>query len=162
QLSKVQWSVLFDDLELDAAAVAKLAAEARPFVQAKGRWVELDKADLEAAALALTEQSNVTELSGADILQHAVGLGDTAFGGPVLVDGSGWAVDLVRGATENPPEPVTPEKGFKGKLRSYQSESLGWLGFLDRAGLGGILAMDMRSEEHTSELQSRFDLVCRL
>ena len=143
QLSKVQWSVLFDDLELDAAAVAKLAAEARPFVQAKGRWVELDKADLEAAALALTEQSKVTELSGADILQHAVGLGDTAFGGPVLVDGSGWAVDLVRGATENPPEPVTPEKGFKGKLRSYQSESLGWLGFLDRAGLGGILAMDM-------------------
>jgi hypothetical protein len=143
QLSKVQWSVLFDDLELDAAAVAKLAAEARPFVQAKGRWVELDKADLEAAALALTEQSKVTELSGADILQHAVGLGDTAFGGPVLVDGSGWAVDLVRGATEHPPEPVTPERGFKGKLRSYQSEALGWLGFLDRAGLGGILAMDM-------------------
>jgi len=143
QLSKVQWSVLFDDLELDASAVAKLAAEARPFVQARGRWVELDKADLEAAALALKEQDKVTELSGADILQHAVGLGDTAFGGPVLVEGSGWAVDLVRGATENPPEAVAAPRGFKGKLRSYQADALGWLGFLDRAGLGGILAMDM-------------------
>src|SRR5699024_12677609 len=31
--------------------------------------------------------------------------------------------------------------------------------YLDRARQGG---MERRSEEHTSELQSRFDLVCRL
>src|SRR5258707_3462530 len=38
-------------------------------------------------------------------------------------------------------------------------------GFLDeRLGLGGIVAIawDLRSEEHTSELQSRPYLVCRL
>src|SRR5207249_8794509 len=28
--------------------------------------------------------------------------------------------------------------------------------------LSGLFALDSRSEEHTSELQSRFDLVCRL
>ncbi|MGH8991029.1 MAG: DEAD/DEAH box helicase, partial [Acidimicrobiia bacterium] len=33
--------------------------------------------------------------------------------------------------------------GFAGELRHYQAEARGWLGFLDRAGLGGCLAMDM-------------------
>src|SRR5437868_11124760 len=37
-------------------------------------------------------------------------------------------------------------------------------GRLDRAGYdtGALRMLDIRSEEHTSELQSRFDLVCRL
>src|SRR5699024_12205236 len=30
------------------------------------------------------------------------------------------------------------------------------------AGSGSVFAFGVRSEEHTSELQSRFDLVCRL
>src|SRR5207249_6880385 len=39
----------------------------------------------------------------------------------------------------------------------------GWIDVPDRPGLGVTLNEDVvRSEEHTSELQSRFDLVCRL
>jgi SNF2-related domain/SNF2 Helicase protein/Helicase conserved C-terminal domain len=143
QLSKVRWSVLFDDLELDAAAIARLTAQARPLVKAKGRWVELDRADLEAAAKALAERAGSTELSGAAILRHAVGLEESTLGGPAVVSGSGWAVDLVRGATDEPPAPLDPPDGFEGKLRSYQAEARGWLAFLDRVGLGGCLAMDM-------------------
>jgi SNF2-related domain/SNF2 Helicase protein/Helicase conserved C-terminal domain len=143
QLSKVRWSVLFDDVELDAAAIARLTAQARPLVQAKGRWVELDHADLEAAAKALAEQGAATELTGAAILRHAVGLEETALAGPAIVTGSGWAVDLVRGASDEPPAPLGPPDGFVGKLRSYQAEARGWLAFLDRVGLGGCLAMDM-------------------
>jgi hypothetical protein len=143
QLSKVRWSVLFDDLELDAAAIARLTAQARPLVQAKGRWVELDHADLEAAAKALAEQGAATELTGAAILRHAVGLEESALAGPAIVAGSGWAVDLVRGASDEPPAPLGPPDGFVGKLRSYQAEARGWLAFLDRVGLGGCLAMDM-------------------
>ena len=97
QLSRVQWSVAVDDVTLDAAAIRKLAAQARPLVQTKGGWVELDKADLEAAAEALADRSKTKELSGAAILRHAVGL-EGGIGGPVLVDGGGWAVDLVHGA----------------------------------------------------------------
>ncbi|MGH9067207.1 MAG: SNF2 helicase-associated domain-containing protein, partial [Acidimicrobiales bacterium] len=52
QLCSVRWSVLFDDVELDAAEIARLAGEARPLVKAKGRWVELDRADLAEAAAA--------------------------------------------------------------------------------------------------------------
>src|SRR5699024_11753898 len=47
--------------------------------------------------------------------------------------------------------------------------SLGRLGLLTHAtagfvdpGFSGHVTLELRSEEHTSELQSRFDLVCRL
>ena len=143
QLSNVQWSVLFDDVELDASAIARLAAQAKPMVLARGRWVELDRNDLAAAASALVEKSKTTQLSGAAILRHAVGLEGDGLGGPVSVEGSGWAVDLVRGATTNPPTPQPAPDGFEGELREYQAEARGWLNFLDTGGLGGCLAMDM-------------------
>ena len=142
QLSRVQWSVAVDDVSLDAAAIRKLALQARPLVQTKGGWVELDKADLEAAAEALVARSKRTEMSGAEILRHAVGL-EAGTGGPVLVDGAGWAVDLVHGAAAGAARPLPAPEGFEGELRHYQAEARGWLAFLDRAGLGGCLAMDM-------------------
>ncbi|MGH9281795.1 MAG: DEAD/DEAH box helicase, partial [Acidimicrobiales bacterium] len=143
QLSNVRWSVLFGDAQLDAGDIARLAAQARPLVRVKGRWVELERSDLDAAAKALAEQLSTTELTGAAILRHAVGLEGTTLGGPVVVDGAGWAVDLVKGATEHPPQPLAAPEGFDGELRSYQAEARGWLRFLDGAGLGGCLAMDM-------------------
>ncbi len=143
QLSAVRWSVLFGDTQLDAADIARLAAQARPLVRVKGKWVELERGDLDAAARALAEAVGTNELSGAAILRHAVGLEGSALGGSVVVDGGGWAVDLVRGATDSPPEPLPAPEGFVGELRSYQAEARGWLRFLDGAGLGGCLAMDM-------------------
>lgn len=38
---------------------------------------------------------------------------------------------------------ISLPSSFRGELRSYQSDGLGWLTFLDHAGLGGILADDM-------------------
>jgi SNF2 family DNA or RNA helicase len=105
--------------------------------------VHLDRADLIAAAAALAERASITQLSGAAVLRQAVGLEGSALGGAVRVDGSGWAADLLRGATTHPPAPIDTPDGFAGQLRSYQAEAAGWLGFLDRAGLGGCLAMDM-------------------
>ena len=40
-------------------------------------------------------------------------------------------------------EPVDPPATFKGKLRGYQREGLGWMLFLQRFKLGGCLADDM-------------------
>jgi hypothetical protein len=143
QLASVRWSVLFDDLELDAAQIAALAAEAKPLVQVRGRWVHIERADLVAAAAALAERASITELSGAALLRHAVGLEGSPLGGPPRVEGQGWAVELLRGARSNPPAPISDPEGFEGVLRHYQADAVGWLGFLDRAGLGGCLAMDM-------------------
>ena len=143
QLSDVRWSAVFDDVELTATDIARLAAEARPLVRSRGRWVELDQADLKEAAAALAERATKTRLTGAEVLRHAVGLEASPLGGGLTVEGSGWATDLLDRARAVPTEPVTSPEGFTGQLRGYQAEALAWLGFLDAVELGGCLALDM-------------------
>ncbi|HEY8092589.1 MAG TPA: DEAD/DEAH box helicase, partial [Acidimicrobiales bacterium] len=142
QLSNVRWSVVFDDVELTAAEVTRLATEARPLVKARGRWVELDRVDLKEAAAALAEHSTKSKLTGAEILRYGLGL-QGSFGGGVSLAGSGWATELFERAQAVADAPVTHPPGFAGELRSYQAEALSWLGFLDAAELGGCLALDM-------------------
>ena len=143
QLSDVRWSAVFDDVELTAAEVARLAAEARPLVRSRGRWVELDRTDLKEAAAALAERATTTQLTGAEILRYAVGLEGSPLEGGLSVAGTGWASDLLESARAVPTEPVVSPPGFVGQLRTYQAEALAWLGFLDAVELGGCLALDM-------------------
>jgi SNF2 family DNA or RNA helicase len=143
QLSNVRWSAVFDDVELTAAEVLRLAAEARPLVRSHGKWVELDRADLKEAAAALAERAKTTKLTGAEILRHAVGLEGSPLGSRVIVEGGGWAADLLAKAQAFGGEPVAEPEGFVGQLRSYQAEAVAWLGFLDAVELGGCLALDM-------------------
>jgi len=143
QLSDVRWSAVFDDVELTAADVARLAAEARPLVKSHGKWVELDRVDLKEAAAALAERSTAERMTGAEILRHVVGLEGTPFGDGLTIEGEGWVTDLLDKASAAPLEAITQPEGFVGELRHYQAEALGWLGFLDSVGLGGCLALDM-------------------
>jgi hypothetical protein len=143
QLSDVRWSAIFDDVEPTADDVTRLAAEARPLVQSRGRWVELDRVDLKEAAAALTERAATTRLTGAEILRHAVGLEGSPLGERLLVEGAGWAADLFERSASVSRDAVVSPEGFVGKLRTYQAEALGWLAFLDDVDLGGCLALDM-------------------
>lgn len=143
QLANVRWSAVFDEVELTAAEIAKLAAEARPLVRSRGQWVELDKADLAEAASALAERADATRLTGADMLRHALGLEGSPLSGGISIVGDGWAADLLRSLDTLPDEPETRPEGFEGELRSYQADALAWLNFLTDAGLGGCLALDM-------------------
>ncbi|MDQ3898005.1 MAG: DEAD/DEAH box helicase, partial [Actinomycetota bacterium] len=143
QLADVRWSAVFDDVELTADDIRRLAAEARPLIHSRGRWVEVDRADLHEAAAALAERAHRTRLTGAEVLRHAVGLESSPLAGGTTVGGTGWAADLLARTREVSTEAVTTPEGFTGTLRSYQAEALAWLGFLDSAGLGGCLALDM-------------------
>ena len=143
QLSNVAWSVIFDDVELTAAEVAQLARQARPLVQSRGGWVEVDRVDLEQAAAALAEREHTNQLTGAQILRHSIGLDGPGLRGGVDVHGHSWATDIVRRAGAASTSPVTRPDGFAGELRTYQAEALAWIGFLDAAELGGCLALDM-------------------
>jgi SNF2-related domain/SNF2 Helicase protein/Helicase conserved C-terminal domain len=143
QLANVAWSVLFDDVELTAAEVARLARQARPLVQSGGRWVEVDRVDLQRAAAALAERESVTQLTGAEILRQSLGLDGSGLSGGVVVHGNSWANDIVERAGKASTSPVTDPEGFVGELRTYQAEALAWIGFLDAAELGGCLALDM-------------------
>ncbi len=143
QLANVRWSALFDDVELTAADIAQLATEARPLIRSGGRWVAIDQADLNAAAVALAERAATTQLSGAEMLRLALGLEGSPLPGRTSVGGGGWAADLLTSAANLPAESPGPPAGFVGDLRDYQAEALAWLGFLDSAELGGCLALDM-------------------
>jgi hypothetical protein len=144
QLSAVSWSVLFDDVELSAEEVKRLARQARPLVQTgAGKWVEVDRVDLEKAAAALDEREGVTHMTGAEILRQSLGLDGAGLAGGVQVHGNSWALDIVRRAAEAPVAPEVQPEGFVGELRTYQAEAVGWLRFLDASGLGGCLALDM-------------------
>ena len=143
QITTVRWSAVFDDVELGVDDIRRLAAEARPLVKAHGRWIELDRADLEAAAAALAERADRTRLTGADMLRHALGLEGSPLGGGISVAGESWAADLIRSAEKISERGTAQPEGFKGELRSYQADALAWLGFLADAGLGGCLALDM-------------------
>ncbi|MCY3850787.1 MAG: DEAD/DEAH box helicase [Acidimicrobiaceae bacterium] len=143
QLANVRWSAVFDEVELSAAEIAQLAAKARPLVRSRGQWVELDKADLAEAAAALAERADKTRLTGADMLRHALGLEGSPLAGGVNIVGEGWAADLLRSVKNFPDNPTTRPEGFTGELRNYQADALVWLDFLDDAGLGGCLALDM-------------------
>ncbi len=143
QLTNVRWSVMFDDIELTADEITALASEARPLVKSRGRWIELDQTDLAEAAAALAERSDQTRLSGADMLRHALGLEGTPFSGGVSIAGEGWASELLKSAADLPEDPPVSPEGFEGELRSYQADARMWLSFLDGAGLGGCLALDM-------------------
>jgi len=142
QLTAVSWSAVFDDIELDAGEIARLALQARPLVRSRGRWVALDHADLAEAAAALAERSDTAQLTGAEMLRHALGLEGSPVSGGITIGGSGWAAELLRSAGTVPEVSVSPP-GFEGELRSYQAEAVSWLGFLDSARLGGCLALDM-------------------
>jgi len=143
QLADVRWSAMFDGVELTAEDIRRLGAEARPLIHSRGRWVELDLVDLNEAAAALAERASRTRLTGAEVLRHAIGLEASPLAGGTSVGGSGWAADLLAKTAEVSTEAVAAPEGFVGALRSYQSEALAWLGFLDSAGLGGCLALDM-------------------
>jgi hypothetical protein len=143
QLSNVAWTVLFDDVELTADEVRRLARQARPLVQSNGKWIEVDRFDVQQAAAALDEREGVTQLTGAEILRQSMGLGGSALSGGIVVHGNSWANDIVRSAALVSTSPVTKPDGFEGALRTYQAEAAGWIGFLDSAGLGGCLALDM-------------------
>jgi len=143
QLANVSWTAVFDDIELTAADIARLAKEARPLVRANGRWVALDHADLAAAAEALAERAKKPQMTGAEMLRQALGLDGSPLAGGVSIDGSGWAADLMAKASTASLAPASNPDGFKGELRSYQADALAWLKFLDTTSLGGCLALDM-------------------
>lgn len=143
QLANVSWTAVFDDIELTAADIARLAKEARPLVRANGRWVALDHADLAAAAQALAERAKKPQMTGAEMLRQALGLDGSPLAGGVSIEGSGWAADLMAKASTASLAPAANPDGFKGELRSYQADALAWLKFLDTTSLGGCLALDM-------------------
>jgi SNF2 family DNA or RNA helicase len=138
-----QWEISLGEERLDAEELARLAELQQPLVRLRGQWVELDPRRL-ARGLKLLAQPPSTALSLAEVLGLAATLDEETAGLPVLgVEGEGWVGDLLSAAADERLERVAAPAGFTGTLRPYQERGLAWLAFLDRVGLGGVLADDM-------------------
>ena len=127
--------------DLTEDELAELAATKSPLVRLRGQWIEVDSRRL-AAGLKLAGRSQQTTVG--DLLRLALGVADGPDELPITeVTADGWLGVLLDDAADRRLEPVEPPAGFTGRLRPYQSRGLSWLSFLDRTGLGGVLADDM-------------------
>ncbi len=137
-----RYEVALGEDVLDAAELRQLAELKVPLVRVKGAWVELRTDEIDAALRALERGAGGAQATAGDVLREALGLGPAAPDLPVLeVTGEGWLGELL--AVDQRLEPMVAPHGFRGSLRPYQERGLAWLAFLERIGLGGILADDM-------------------
>jgi len=63
QLASVRWSAVIDDVELNASDIRRLAAQARPLIESRGKWVSLDHATLRELADALADRDRQKQMS---------------------------------------------------------------------------------------------------
>jgi hypothetical protein len=137
------WELALGDHPLTADELADLTALKTPLVRVRGQWVQVDPKRL-AAGLRLLRDGGAGRMSVAELLRLSAG--DQAGPGGLPVTGvaaSGWLGDLLTGEADQRLDPAREPEGFAGTLRPYQRRGLSWLDFLQRAGLGGILADDM-------------------
>ena len=140
------WEAALGDQALTIDELRRLAELKLPLVRLRGRWVEVRPDELQQAVRVLERQEQEGErlLEVPHLLRAAAGLLPLEGGLPVVaVDAQGWLRQMLAEPGTWRPEPERAPSGFHGKLRPYQERGLGWLHFLDRAGLGACLADDM-------------------
>jgi len=136
-----EWQLSLGDEPLTEAELRTLTKLKAPLVRLRGQWVELDAKRLAAGLKLLSRKGQMTV---AELLQAGLSTQDGPAGLPVVaVTAQGPLGDLLAGEVEQRLEPVPTPRGFAGALRPYQERGLAWLSFLERLGLGGILADDM-------------------
>src|SRR5690625_3390061 len=96
---------------------------------------------------------------GTEVLRAAGGLHKfMAWDGPILTDSGGFQVFSLTELRELTEEGVRFQSHVDGSRHFFSPESVVDI----QRDIGSDIMMVLRSEEHTSELQSRGHLVCRL
>ena len=146
QLADVQWSAVFDDVELTAAEIRQLANEARPLIRSGGRWVDARPAPTSPPPPPRSPSAPTqTQLTGAEMLRLALGLEGSPLAGGISVEGGGWAADLLAAAADlsrPTPPPRRPTASSASSAATRPRRSPGSASSTPR-GLGGCLALDM-------------------
>ena len=143
QLVTYAWQVAIGDETLTEAELAALAGAKAPLVQVRGKWIEVDQRRLADGLKQLAKMKRRT-MTARDVFRAAVLDEDLGVGLPLLgVEVTGWLGDLLAGSADNRYAALPTPAGFGAGLRAYQERGLGWLSFMDAAGMGAVLADDM-------------------
>ncbi|WP_231640616.1 DEAD/DEAH box helicase [Nocardiopsis sp. NRRL B-16309] len=141
--------------ELDALVRLK-----SPLVRMRGEWVHVDPARLRRAAewalargagtVPVEEAMRMLLHLGADASDTAGTTGptgpsttDALLGATPAVHADGDLGALLQGRAEEAFTPMAEPPGLTARLRPYQRRGAAWLRYLDRLGLGAVLADDM-------------------
>ncbi|GAA2418477.1 DEAD/DEAH box helicase [Actinomadura vinacea] len=136
-----RWDLAIGDDTIDEAELEELARLKTPLVRLRGQWVELDEEQLEAA-LDFLRRPRQGSMTAAEAMRAVIHAGDETL--PLAeVDADGTFGDLLSGESDRRLTPMKTPEGFNGTLRPFQERGLAWLAFLERIGLGGILADSM-------------------
>ncbi len=138
-LFNFDYSIAIGGAELSEKEFYELSKSKEKLVNIKGKWVEINKEDIKKV---IDFFKNKEKISLTDI---------------IIINSSneqGFEIDNVIVPEEFKTEisglfdfkyinSIEPPKTFIGELREYQKKGLGWMIFLRKIGLGGILADDM-------------------
>jgi superfamily II DNA or RNA helicase len=138
-----RWGLALGGDELSEADLIELARAKVPLVRLRGRWVFLDE-DRLAKGLSFLERGGEGQMTAGEAMRLTRLIPDGDQPLPVTeVDGTGWLADLLSGRAPEELEPVEAPVTLATQLRPYQRRGLSWLAFLDRLGIGALLADDM-------------------
>ena len=138
----VDWGLALGDVSLTQEELEELARSSADIVALRGEWVQVDRRQMRAALRRLeTQRREASELSPAELLRETIN--ELGAGSAADFSSEGWIAELLDGLPDDELSEAIEPAGFAGELRPYQRRALGWLQFLGRLGLGGILADDM-------------------
>ena len=141
---KFDWSVALGNKKLTLEELEALAKLKSPLVKIRGRWVEMNATEIQAA-IDFWKKNSSEKATVRDIIQMALGAKETSvgfkFGG---IRATGWIGELLKQLNGNIKfEELSVANTFSGTLRPYQIRGFSWLGFLRKWGMGACLADDM-------------------
>lgn len=156
QMMQFDWRLAIGDLELTESEFQSLAEQNRRLVHFRGRWIQLDPAQLAQIQAIMKRVNRNRGLSLHEVLEAHLLDGSAHSYSNENNSEEGWdniqlEVELndylqqwftkLQQQTDLPS--VEPSPDFLGSLRPYQKQGLSWLIFLRQFGLGACLADDM-------------------
>jgi len=159
-MAAFRWEAAIGDEPLRPEDFEALVRSRQPLVRLRTGWVRVDPEALRRVAEEWEETGAEGRLPGLGALRLALEVQRAAAGAPggdgpgddgaaaapvpvVLAASGGVAGWIERLGGDRRMAPLAEPLGFRGVLRPYQRQGLGWLAFLAEAGLGGCLADDM-------------------
>lgn len=147
--SGIDWFEISGDVdfagdEVDLKALLEAVSQGQHFVELSDGTQGLIPASLSETLDSLSDLAQGTDEDGLRFFSSQALLVDallSSMPAPAVDKAFAELRDKLRSFEEI--TPLKEPRGFRGTLRGYQREGLGWLEFLREYGLGGILADDM-------------------
>lgn len=142
QVLKFRWTAELSGEQITAADLNDLAATGAPLQRYRGRWVAVDRAELQHAQKLLAQ--------GGGTMSRAAALAAVLGGAPVsnstlpvTVDAEEELARLLQALQSNVTPEIIAPASLHGELRPYQLRGFAWLSQMAQLNLGACLADDM-------------------